>query len=339
MKRILFLGFLIGLCSCDDGDLQIEEVDFDASNIESCAGLDDPTQTTFFFKIDADETLLLNLAGGLIKNETSKPGTLASTIPDPSKLIYRFFSGDVTSSYFCDAVPPLEPTVLKENSATAGNINIDTKVDTLTAETKEYSHTISIKNLALVNDRGEQLTDLSTLVYGDFITKPKNSARLEIPFSNYADIATAECTTAPVEGSLRLYKIINDEFIALDIPTPDVIFASAVTPDTIPRILDLKDTEIFKYVVLDTLASTELACAATFGEDIKSWRFVSTSGSLKVETIASAPDANGSTTYTHTIMLENMVLTSKGFGTDIKDVNLATIPSVAFGTYTTTVQE
>lgn len=334
MKKIVLLGILIGLYACNDGDLQIEQVNFDASNIEYCSGLDDPTQTTFFFKIDADEALLLNLAPGLIKNETSTPETLASTIPDASNLIYRFFSGDVSSAYFCDALPSLEPTVLKENTATAGNISIDTKVDTLTAETKDYSHTISIKDLALVNDKGEQLTDLSTLVYGDFITNLKNSARLEIPFSNYAAIVPKACTTALVEGSLRLYKFINDEYIVLDVPNPEVTFANTAAT----RTLDLKDTEIFKYLVLDTLVSDNIACAAMLSDKIKSWRLVSTAGNLKVETVASVPAGDGSITYTHTITLENMVLTSKANGPNTKDVNLAEIPSMEFGTYITVRQ-
>lgn len=334
MKKILFLTILIGLSSCDDGDLQIEEVDFDAAKIESCPGLADPTQTTFFFKIDEDEALLLNLEGGLINNATSEPGTLASTIPEPSNLIYRFFSDNVTSGYFCDAIPPLEPSVVKENLATAGTIGIDTQVDTLTAETKDYRHTISITDLSLNNDQGEQLTDLSTLVYGDFITKPRNSAKLEIPFSNYADIVPTICTTAPVDGTIRLFKVINDELITLEVATTENLFINAAT-DTIPRNLDLKDKEIFTYVVFDAIANNDLACAASYGEGIKSWRFVSTAGNLKVETVASAPDANGSITYTHSITLENMVLTSRANGAATKDVNLAAIPSVAFGTYLT----
>jgi len=334
---MLLLGFLVGFFSCDDGDLQIEEVDFDEAQIESCPGLEDPTQTTFFFKIEEDEALLLNLAGGLIQNETSAPGTLASTIPEPSNLIYRFFSENVTSAYFCDAVPPLTPTVVKENLATAGDISIDTRVDTLTADTKNYSHTISIKNLALLNDQGEQLTDLSTMDYGDFITRQKNSAKLGVPFSNYSDLDITECTAAPVADNTRLFKIINDEFIALDVAAADSLFVNAAT-DSVPRNLDLGNREVFKYTVLDTVMDNALACSTSFGEDIKSWHFVSTSGNLNVETVASAPDVNGSIAFTHTITLENMVLTLKGAGANGNDVSIAPIPLVEFGTYTT-VQE
>ncbi|MGB6152658.1 MAG: hypothetical protein WBG48_11755 [Pricia sp.] len=336
MKKILLPCVLIGLYACDDGDLQIEEVDFAASNIASCPGLDDLTNTTFFFKIDEDEALLLNLAPGLLKNETSVPGTLASTIPTPSSLTYRFFTDNVTSAYFCDAIPPLEPTVLKENEATAGNINIDTKVDNLTADTKDYAHTITMDNLSLVNDLGEQLTDLSTLVYGDFISKPKNSARLDVPFSNYTAVAMAECTPGPIAENQRLYKINADEFIALDVPIVENLFENKATLEGEPRTLSLADRELFRYTVLDKKVDADIPCATIFGEDVQSWVMTTSSGTLKVETVASTPDTNGSITYTHTITLENSVLTLKGDGADIKDVNLPAIPSFVFGTYTTT---
>ncbi len=231
----------------------------------------------------------------------------------------------------------MQPTVINENLATAGIIAIDTRVDTLTADTKNYAHTISIKNLSLTNDKGEQLTDLSILEYGDFITQPRNSARLEVPFSNYASIEPMLCTTAPIDSTLRFYKTINDEFIVLDVPEEADLFENVATPDTIPRTLDLKEREVFKYVVFNTLA-TDLACTTAFAENIKSWQLVSTSGTLKVVTVASMPEADGSIAYTHTITLENMVLTSKASGAGTNNVNLAAIPEVEFGTYTT-IQE
>lgn len=332
---MLFLGICIGLYACDDGDLQIEEVDFDTSNIESCSGLEDTTETTFFFKIDGDEALLLNLAEGLIQNETSVAGTLASTLPTASSLTYRFFNGDVTSAYFCDALPPVEPTVIKENIATAGNITVDTRVDTVTVDTKNYGHLISINNLSLVNDQGEQLTDLSTLTYGTFTTKPLNSARLPVPFSNYQAVEAAACDAGPAVGALRLTKFLNDEFIALNIPDPNELFKNEITTGTEGLTLDLANKEVFEYIVVSTVASASLSCETTFADSIESWRFVSTSGTLKVETVASAPAANGSITYTHTITMVDLVLTSKAGGPNTKDTKLTAIPLVTFGTYTT----
>lgn len=336
---MLLLIALIGLASCDDGDLQIEQVDFDEVDIESCPGLADPTETTFFYKIDGDEALLLNLADGLIQNGTSAPGTLTSTIPEPSSLIYRLFSDDVSTAYFCDAVPPLEPMVINENVATAGNISIDTRVDTLTTVSKIYAHTISIDDLSLENNQGEQLTDLSTLVYGTFITEPNNSAQLTVPFSNYPEIVADRCNPSPIVGTTRLNKVDNDEFIALDLPDAefDRLFANMATIDT-TRTLDLEEGEIFKYVVLDTLVTDDLACTDVFGEGggISSYRLVSTAGTLRVTTVAGEPVADGSISYTHTITLENLLLTSKGDGTNTEDQDLAPIPEAEFGFYITT---
>ena len=264
MKKAVFVVFLCwSLSSCDDGDLQIEEVDFDAVGIQTCPGIAEPTETTFFFKIDEDEALLLQLAGGLLKNETSEPGTLTSTIPDASQLIYRLFSDNVGVNYFCDDLPPLEPSVLKENPATAGDITVTTKVDTVTAASKTYSHTIAIQNLALVNDQGEQLTDLSVLEYGEFLTSLPNSATLSPAFTNYASQAVTACQTPPITGTQRLTKVLNDEYIALDVPVDEGLFSNMAT-DTVPRTLALADTNIFKYVVLDTFA-TDVTCAATLG--------------------------------------------------------------------------
>jgi len=334
MKRILFLSFLLPLCACDDGDLQIERVDFQEVNVMSCGNLDEPTETTFFFKIDQDEALLLNLASGLLINETSTSGTLRSSLPSPSNLIYRLFSDNVAQGYFCDAIPPLEPSVLSENIAAAGDIAVNTKVNVATKDTKNYVHAISITGLSLTNDQNESITDSSTFEYGNFTTTTPNSAKLVMPFSNYASIAAfSECVAAPSEGSIRLYKLINDEFISLDIPTGSL--ANMVTIDTIPRKVNLENG-IFKYIVLDTLVVPEMACTtAPLSEEIASWNYISTAGDLSIETVENAPDADGKITFTHSFTLEKLILTLKGDGADVKDVPLTEIETIDMGSYTT----
>ena len=336
MKRTFFLSFLWLLFACDDGDLQIEQVDFDAVNISTCGNFDEPTETTFFFKIDGDEALLLNLASGLLKNETSTTGTLTSVIPSPSNLIYRLFSDNVSQAYFCDAIPPLEPTVSKENTATAGDISINTKVSSATTTIKNYAHTISITGLSLTNDQGESITDSSTFEYGDFTTTTDNSVQLETPFSNYAAIdAFTVCTNAPSDGSIRLQKLINDEFIALDIPIDSL--ANMATVDTIPRKVSL-ETGLFKYIVLDTLVSEEMPCAyPTLSEEIQSWRYHSTAGNLSIETVENAPDAEGKLSYTHNFTLENIVLTLLGDDESVEDAALNPIENIPMGSYITSV--
>ena len=333
MKKTLFLGFLIVFFACDDGNIQIARIDFESVNVSSCGNLDEPIETTFFFKIDQDEALLLDLPSGLLKHETSTPGSITSTIPSPSNLIYRLFSENVSQGYFCDAVPALEPIVVTENTATAGDIAIDTKVSSSTKDNKSYLHTILITGLSLTNDLGESITDSSTFEYGDFTTSTANSAKLATPFSNYEDIAAfSECDTAPTQGSIRLYKLINDEFISLDVPTDSL--ANTSTAETAARIVNLENG-IFKYVVLDTLVASEMVCTTTLQpEEIESWNYVSTSGDLSIDTVENAPDGEGKISFTHTFTLEKLNLTLQGNGVDVEDVPLEEIETVSIGSYT-----
>ena len=334
MKKTLFLGFLIVFFACDDGDIQIDRLDFESVKVESCGNLDEPIETTFFFKIDQDEALLLDLASGLLKYETSTPGALTSTIPSPSNLIYRLFSENVSQSYFCDAIPSLEPTVTKENTASAGDIAIDTKVSSATKDNKTYSHTISITGLSLTNEIGESLTDSSTFLYGDFTTSTANSAKLAFPFSNYEAInAFSECDTAPSEGNIRLYKLINDEFISLDVPTDSLLNAS--TAETAARKINLENG-IFKYIVKGTLAAPEMTFTISpMSVEIESWNYVSTSGDLSIDTVENEPDSEGKISFTHSFTLEKLILTLQGDDIDVNDVPLEEIETVNMGSYTT----
>ena len=334
MKKMLLLGLLAILSACDDGDLQIERVDFDSVALSSCGDEDDPLDTTFFFKIDGDEAFLLELESGLLLNESSTEGTLTSTIGGSSSLVYRLFSDDVSSDYFCSTIPVLEPTVISENTATAGNIAVNTKVTAVSKDVKTYSHTILINGLALTNDQNESITDASTLTYGTFKTSTPTSFKLEVPFSNYESITDfSECESAIVDGSLRLYKIINDEFVSLDIPLSAL--ANEVTMIDEARSSTLENGE-FNYTVLDTIVADEMVCTSSpLSEEIISHNFVSSGGAINVETVAGEPDGAGAITYTHTISLDATVLVLKGNGDDVADVTLTALDNFVLGTYTT----
>ncbi|MFD2607195.1 hypothetical protein ACFSSG_16960 [Euzebyella marina] len=334
MKKTLLLCLLTVFFACDDGDLQIEQVDFDSVSITTCGDEDDATETTFFFKIDQDEALILNLAGGLLANETSEPGTISSAIPSASELIYRLFTDDVTQDYFCDVVPPLEPMVMEENTATGGTLNIETKVRSVTKDVKNYGHTISITGLALTNDQNESITDTSTFEYGTFTTSTANSARLEEPFSNYSEIDNyTECLENPTDSTIRLVKVINDELIALDVPFDSL--ANMATQEEFPRKIDVS-TGLLKYVVTNTFSSSDMVCTdIELAEDIQNWYYDSTYGTLKIETLEGEPDESGNITYTHNFIIDSLILTLRGTGEDANDVQLPIINSVEMGSYTT----
>lgn len=163
MKKFIFFILLAVTYGCNDGDLQIETLDFDSVSMETCTT---PTlSTTIFFKINGDEALILDLESGLFTNEVSD-GSITSSIPSESELIYRIFSDNVDDDYFCDDIPTTEPSVTDEIEALSGNVLITTtQVDSLT-----YQHTIQLSDISLMNSNGERITDLTINEFGTFTT-------------------------------------------------------------------------------------------------------------------------------------------------------------------------
>lgn len=164
MKKYFLFSALFALLSCSDGDLQIETLDFSTVTAQNCGTL--TVDTNLFFKINSNETLILTLASGLLKNEVSTE-EITSIIPTASKLAYRTFSGTVTSSYFCDSPPPATPSVAEEINATAGTVTINT-VAGETAGT--FVHTIKLKDITLDTGDGSRITNLNIEDYAVITT-------------------------------------------------------------------------------------------------------------------------------------------------------------------------
>ena len=340
MKRISIIVLLMVFLSCNDGDLQIESVDFEAATVDMCAtASDEKLANTFFFKIQDDEALLLTMTTGQFKNATSIDGSIVSTISASAAptLVYRLFTGTVAKSYFCDAVPATDPTVVKENTASGGELIVTTAVSKVEKGTKTYTHAITINDLSLTNDQGERLTDTAGLDYGSFTTTTPNSASLvntlaeKIPFSNYSAIAATACDTPPATGKTRLFKLANDELISLDIP--NVLIANAATDDN-PRTASFDTGILFKNTVLSILATKDMGCADSIDSTIEQWSFVASEGQITVTTVANAPNSEG-LTYTHTLLLTDVKLILKHATDSTKDIALDVVPSIDFGTYTT----
>ncbi len=163
-STLVFLIFL--LVSCDDGDIQIQTIDFDSASIEFCESETD-INSTFFFKLNPTEALVLELQSGLLKNESSD-GTIVSSVPNQSQVIYRTFNGDVSKNYFCDQLPPITPTVLEEINADGGEVFITTVQSE--NDTTLYEHTIELNDISLVNSQGERVTNLNISDFGTITT-------------------------------------------------------------------------------------------------------------------------------------------------------------------------
>lgn len=165
MKKYLLIGFSLLFLGCDDGNLQIETVDFDSiTNVQTC-GTISTTAANVLFKINGDESLILELPSGLLKNEVTTTD-IESTVPSSSKISYRIFSDNVSNAYFCDSPPPLTPTVIEEIEAQAGSVLITTtSTDNIT-----FTHTIRLSGISFVNEDGSRITDLQISEFGQVST-------------------------------------------------------------------------------------------------------------------------------------------------------------------------
>lgn len=167
MKKIL-TSIVAGLIvmSCGDGDLQVETIDFNSISIQTC-----PDNNALMFKISSDEAIILQAANSLIVNEATVEGSpRTSEIPGNSKFLYRFFSNNVSSSYFCSELPPATPIVNDELEATAGKV-IVTTVEVIENDVTRYEHTINIEDLVLLNSNGERIID-TNFEFGTLTTTP-----------------------------------------------------------------------------------------------------------------------------------------------------------------------
>lgn len=167
MKKYPYLFILIIALSCSDGDLQIDTLDFDDATLEYCV---DPTEnaSNIFFKIEDNEALILELPSGVFSNNqsTTIETTTTSSIPGSSGLIYRLFSDTATNSYFCDAIPPVTPTVSEEIEASAGTVTI---LSIANADSTQITHTITLSDISFINANGERVTNLSVEDFGEVV--------------------------------------------------------------------------------------------------------------------------------------------------------------------------
>lgn len=165
-KFLLSLACLVGFVACSDGDLQIETIDFNSVSAESC---DSPvtTATTLLFKINDEEALILELQTGVLNNGVvGETVSTESTIPSQSSLTYRIFSDGISSSYFCDDIPPATPVVVEEIEAQDGSVIIET----VALDTINFTHTISLSGISFVNEAGERITNLAVDEFGEVTT-------------------------------------------------------------------------------------------------------------------------------------------------------------------------
>lgn len=167
MKKCSLLVAVSLFLACSDGDLQIEAIDFDSVDVQFCED-PEPTASNVLFKINGDEALILTLQSGALNNgDVAMETTETINLSTQTQLLYRIFSDNVNTAYFCDAIPPTEPIVTEEILAEDGQIIVNTVLD---EGGTMFVHTIQLSDITLVNSQGERITDLTINDFGQVMT-------------------------------------------------------------------------------------------------------------------------------------------------------------------------
>ncbi len=143
LKKVLFLSLLIVSFSCDDGDFEELEFQFEKT-INQCGNY-----LLYKTNKDATEVLALSLKGDLL---TAEAGEKTYSAGSDATIIYRLFEKRIENNYFCQDIPPSEPKIRKDLKASS-----KTKIVITTSESKEnkgvYEYKIVFKNLLFEDDK------------------------------------------------------------------------------------------------------------------------------------------------------------------------------------------
>ncbi|QCX00544.1 hypothetical protein FGM00_10625 [Aggregatimonas sangjinii] len=163
MKRIVAYSIMAVLMACDDGDLQIETLDFDSVDPQTCETLvAEGTEPIVFFKINSDEALILELPATALLNEVATDVTSNVTAGGSTAITYRIFDDAVTKDYFCSQIPLGSPLLSEEIQAESGQVIITTT----TTDSITYTHDIRLSAISLLTSANTRITDLSIDQFG-----------------------------------------------------------------------------------------------------------------------------------------------------------------------------
>ena len=156
--RLIILSVLL-FFKCKDTDLIIENIDFSDSALEICLP---NTTNKLFIKIKGSETLILVLSDNLPVEE----GLSKRSFNTDNYLLYRKYSDNLSSNYFCSIITPKSPVLITELIPISGELEINTSL--LFDKNGDFisvNYNLKIKDLLLQNENGDTLIK-DTLEFG-----------------------------------------------------------------------------------------------------------------------------------------------------------------------------
>ena len=296
MKKALYILITALLFnSCDDGNLTQEVISFDTVTTQSCSA------NNIMYKIKGQEALLIQIPSSSFTNEPTTVGSpTIIDINSTNRVVYRFYNGTISSSMFCETIPPSSPTVTDEWIATAGKIQITTTaIKTTNATTGKtsitgYNHNIVFKNITFAKQNGTQVYE--TFAFGDY-------SRTITPLVFGFDETLEQCPT-----SKQIYNYNSSEAVTLDNIDTNLI-QNQITPLNTPRtaLIGTTANKLVYRLFTNGIVTPSYFCNTTIPTTPAiSQEWIAEAGVTNVKGTIEVTTTNVLNTYTHHIVLKKV---------------------------------
>ena len=296
MKKALYVLITALLFnSCDDGNLTQEVISFDTVTTQSCS------TNNIIYKIKGQEALLIQIPSSSFTNEPTSVGSqTVIDINSTNRVVYRFYNGTISSSMFCETIPPSSPTVTDEWIATAGKIQITTTaIKTTNATTGKttiigYNHNIVFKNITFAKQNGTQIYE--TFAFGDY-------TRTITPLVFGFDETLEQCPT-----SKQIYNYNSSEALTLDNIDTNLI-QNQITPLNTPRtaLIGTTANKLVYRLFTNGIVTPSYFCNTTIPTTPAiSQEWIAEAGVANIKGTIEVTTTNVLNTYTHHIVLKKV---------------------------------
>lgn len=150
MKKLLTLLIAFTLFSCNDGDFDVPDFEFE-DTVYGCW----ENRVLFITSSLDTEAMVMTL---IDEELDTIVGTESYAISSTREVAYRIFDDGIDDDYFCQAIPPTTPIVVTELNAETGTINITTsKILDENNIITAYNYVITLSDLLLVGNDGNEV--------------------------------------------------------------------------------------------------------------------------------------------------------------------------------------
>ncbi|QSW89765.1 MULTISPECIES: hypothetical protein [Flavobacterium] len=295
---LLFLALLLN--GCDDGDLTVDTIDFDAATAASCP---ENNINTLIYKTKSQESLILQLPLNSIPNDaTPVNDSIVYDINNSTyRVVYRAYDGTVGTENICGTIPPRTPNITEEWQATAGkiviksiaNIGDPSPTDGSTRITG-YTHNIVFRNITFLKPAGPQTEE--EFVFGDYKTSPEN---MSFTFPENASQCSDKKNVYNFNStSYLMVSNLDADLIVKQAGTRSAPISSTTNKVNYTTFKSNTGTLTSSYFCVSPVPSTPTISGTWDGT-------TDTSGTIEVTTVTAGTT---NITYTHTITLKNVTL-------------------------------